>query len=807
MAAYSKAKTSKPNNASIGVLSDDFINRLASYTLSDSKNLSINGLNNIKMMLERLNMKVYEGHTNAITKIQLIKNALYARLEKGVTGRSNLEMYLTNGCKFSQEQTYGLTEISNEDIEVTDETVKSILIRSENKYINEILASLYNDLNTCNPEDVIRIDKLQDEIDKYEKQRREYIDSLGDNSSEDGSLDLDPKDEKFINTFSEIYDEQCSPQKRLKTGMSGFNALINGGLENERLYSIFGLQGEGKSLTLLDIALQVKEYNKGYIGKDPTKHPTICYITLENSKKETLKRAFTIQTNIRLRQGCKVSKTEAITMFAKSICGGQNNDEIKLKIEARDGNTVNTSLLQELYESYLKDGNEIILFVVDYLMTINPVKQTRLTDGLRNVLGDTTQELKNMAKRLGVPILTAGQLNREANRSVDEIRSKGSHNILDGVTKSHIAESSLITNILDYGIIIVPEYVDDKKNPNVKHKFLGMKSIKDRDGSDDDILNGIRSIYQPYYDLNMIRLVRDYGTNKIEFLTELTAATPMVNGDDELVIDENTKIPDNSNRYKESSIISTDKPKLRKKKNVNTIPVLSVGKVRPNIGNCSNSITIDKTVDERNDITTDYSINIKTVPSTFGVFKDENGNTYPFNPNWRSEPRLKDGMFNYDSLSPEVQMRNIANILANKKYNDGNPNKINGKAVNYATIEKYSTNESYYTDEYTINYDPYGSKEERLVYHFNIMNGTNFTIDDYPLIKSHYDLYRKGQIGAHDIVFNAFRDMRPEKRPAFVKMTNEVERQCQLNSSTWKSTMKKIDSIILKKQTTNCKDQ
>ena len=86
-------------------------------------------------------------------------------------------------------------------------------------------------------------------------------------------------------------------------------------------------------------------------------------------------------------------------------------------------------------------------------------------------------------------------------------------------------------------------------------------------------------------------------------------------------------------------------------------------------------------------------------------------------------------------------------------------------------------------------------------------NGTNFTIDDYPLIKSHYDLYRKGQIGAHDIVFNAFRDMRPEKRPAFVKMTNEVERQCQLNSSTWKSTMKKIDSIILKKQTTNCKDQ
>ena len=63
MAAYSKAKTSKPNNASIGVLSDDFINRLASYTLSDNKNLSINGLNNIKMMMERLNMKVYEGHT------------------------------------------------------------------------------------------------------------------------------------------------------------------------------------------------------------------------------------------------------------------------------------------------------------------------------------------------------------------------------------------------------------------------------------------------------------------------------------------------------------------------------------------------------------------------------------------------------------------------------------------------------------------------------------------------------------------------------------------------------------------------
>ena len=80
-------------------------------------------------------------------------------------------------------------------------------------------------------------------------------------------------------------------------------------------------------------------------------------------------------------------------------------------------------------------------------------------------------------------------------------------------------------------------------------------------------------------------------------------------------------------------------------------------------------------------------------------------------------------------------------------------------------------------------------------------------IHAYYVSRNYYDLYRKGQIGAHDIVFNAFRDMRPEKRPAFVKMTNEVERQCQLNSSTWKSTMKKIDSIILKKQTTNCKDQ
>ena len=49
--------------------------------------------------------------------------------------------------------------------------------------------------------------------------------------------------------------------------------------------------------TLLNLALQIKQYNKRYKTKDPTKKPAIVYLTLENSKRETFSRMFSMSTD------------------------------------------------------------------------------------------------------------------------------------------------------------------------------------------------------------------------------------------------------------------------------------------------------------------------------------------------------------------------------------------------------------------------------------------------------------------------------------------------------------------------------
>ena len=95
----------------------------------------------------------------------------------------------------------------------------------------------------------------------------------------------------FIRTMSNVYDRLHNPSTKLKTGMQAFNNIISGGFENGRIYLLFGLPGEGKSMTMLNLALQLKKFNREYKPKDPNKRPCIVYLTMENSLEETIERA------------------------------------------------------------------------------------------------------------------------------------------------------------------------------------------------------------------------------------------------------------------------------------------------------------------------------------------------------------------------------------------------------------------------------------------------------------------------------------------------------------------------------------
>ena len=102
--------------------------------------------------------------------------------------------------------------------------------------------------------------------------------------------------EKMESIIVDSYHEVTSKYRKLTTGMQGFNQLIGGGFENTRVYLLLGITGVGKSMTLINLAYQLKKYNKGYKTKDPTKRPCIVYLTQENTVTETIQRLFQICT-------------------------------------------------------------------------------------------------------------------------------------------------------------------------------------------------------------------------------------------------------------------------------------------------------------------------------------------------------------------------------------------------------------------------------------------------------------------------------------------------------------------------------
>lgn len=70
--------------------------------------------------------------------------------------------------------------------------------------------------------------------------------------------------------------------------------MLNGGFEDARLYNFIGATGGFKSGLLLNLMKQIKLYNKGRSHKDPTKRPTILFLSQENNIWETFLRIYGI---------------------------------------------------------------------------------------------------------------------------------------------------------------------------------------------------------------------------------------------------------------------------------------------------------------------------------------------------------------------------------------------------------------------------------------------------------------------------------------------------------------------------------
>ena len=220
----------------------------------------------------------------------------------------------------------------------------------------------------------------------------------------------DPKDRlnKYFNQGGQV-----------STGWPQMDRLMYGGMSRGELNIFAGGSGSGKSLVMMNLALNFLK--QGYSG---------IYITLELSEELTALRTDAMLTS----------------MSTKDIRKDLDGTELKVKIAAKKYGKYRVKGLPaqsnvNAIRSYIKEvqiqtGIEVDFVMIDYLDLVMPVS-VKVNPNDQFIKDKyVSEELRNLAKELGVLMITASQLNRTA---VEEIEFDHSH-IAGGISKINTAD-------------------------------------------------------------------------------------------------------------------------------------------------------------------------------------------------------------------------------------------------------------------------------------------------------------------------------------------------------------------------------
>jgi len=206
---------------------------------------------------------------------------------------------------------------------------------------------------------------------------------------------------------------------QVSTGWPQLDRVMYGGMSRGELNIFAGGSGSGKSLVMMNLALNWLQ--QGLSG---------VYITLELSEELTSLRTDAMLTS----------------MSTKDIRKDMDTAELKVKMVARKSGKYRVKGLPAQsnvndIRSYLKEvqiqtGIKVDFVMIDYLDLVMPVS-VKVNPNDQFIKDKyVSEELRNLAKELGVLMVTASQLNRSA---VEEIEFDHSH-IAGGISKINTAD-------------------------------------------------------------------------------------------------------------------------------------------------------------------------------------------------------------------------------------------------------------------------------------------------------------------------------------------------------------------------------
>lgn len=485
----------------------DLLNIMCSFVLSSNVNIKRVHMSNMQLLFENIDMSIYQNEPEKLKRIHFINRGLEARLYKDLRQPTLILAYINNGIAGTDLSLDKFKELSNTELEFVNECVSGAL---KGLFIESDMDRFYEMYMRYKALDYREKASMQNEIENFFGQVHAKFRKAQTESMFEQNFSLE--EGVFESNVSDIYDTITAPGRFISCGMQGLNMLVGGAFEATRVYVLFGIGGIGKSITMLNIALQMKRYNKGYKTKDPTKKPAILFLTQENSVEETVERLFKIVKNDKIRNYSKQEVMDILRNEGRLVV--DEYDNVNLLITYRPDSSIDTNDLYNMIEDYEDRGYEIIALFQDHIKRIKSA--SKIIDK-RLELGAVTNELKAIAQAKGFPVITVSHLNREAVRKVDgasgdsgQSNNPAALDISKALNRADIGESLLIYDNADCVIFLNKAYDMD----NVPYMaFTGYKLRNE--------LVPINFFYQPFTSPDSIELMEDVDALYPAYLTTL----------------------------------------------------------------------------------------------------------------------------------------------------------------------------------------------------------------------------------------------------------------------------------------------
>ena len=207
---------------------------------------------------------------------------------------------------------------------------------------------------------------------------------------------------------------------QVSTGWPQMDRLLYGGFSRGELNIFAGGSGSGKSLVMMNIALNWLQ--QGLSG---------VYVTLELSEELTALRTDSMLTNMSTKEIRKDIDTTELKVKLVAKKSGQ------YRVKALPAQSNINDIRAYLKEVQIQTGIKVDFIMVDYLDLLMPVSAKVSPSDLFVKDKYVSEELRNLAKELGILMVTASQLNRSA---VEEVEFDHSH-ISGGISKINTADN------------------------------------------------------------------------------------------------------------------------------------------------------------------------------------------------------------------------------------------------------------------------------------------------------------------------------------------------------------------------------